>query len=175
MNNLRIGQGWDRHRLEPGNGLILGGISVQSELGCVAHSDGDVLIHALIDALLGATALGDIGSHFPPSDPEFKNIESVLLLKKVLQLIKSRNYCILNIDSTIILEAPKLRPHIDRMRENLSAILDLGKDQISIKAKTAEKCDSAGRGEAIESQAIVLLVKSCDQEASPYLGTVVHR
>lgn len=160
-NNFKIGQGWDRHRLKIGLPLILGGIPIPSETGAIAHSDGDVLIHAIIDALLGALSLGDIGRHFPPSDPKYKNINSETLLKESYSLIqKKTNYKIANIDSTIILESPKLSPYIDSIRQNLSNLLKIPLDSISVKAKTAEKCDAVGAHEAIEAQAIALLYPS---------------
>ena len=154
---MRIGQGWDRHRLTKGDHIILGGIRVQSDFKSVAHSDGDVLIHAIIDALLGACALGDIGRHFPPSDSKYKNIESSKLLNQTKTLLDNQSFKIINIDSTIILENPKLSPYIESIRDSLSSILEIDKSLVSVKAKTAEKCDAVGRGEAIEAMAVVLV------------------
>ena len=154
---IRIGQGYDLHRLEEGEYLILGGVKVPSDKKASAHSDGDVLIHAVIDSLLGAAAEGDIGALFPPSDPAYKDISSRLLLKKVVSLIKSRGFSISNIDTTVVLEKPRLREYIDRIRKNLAEDLEADLDRISVKAKTNEKCDAAGRREAVEAFASVII------------------
>ena len=154
---IRIGQGYDLHRLEEGEYLILGGVKVPSDKKASAHSDGDVLIHAVIDSLLGAAAEGDIGALFPPSDPAYKDISSRLLLKKVVSLIKSRGFSISNIDTTVVLEKPRLREYIDRIRQNLAEDLEADLDRISVKAKTNEKCDAAGRREAVEAFASVII------------------
>ena len=156
---FRIGQGFDLHRLVSGRKLILGGIEIPYEQGLAGHSDADVLIHAIIDALIGAAALGDIGKLFPDNDSKFKDIDSKILLKKVYQQISQLGYQINNIDSTIILEQPKLRDYIDLMRASLAKVLDLRIDQISIKAKTSEKVGVVGRGEAAIAEAVVLLIK----------------
>lgn len=156
---FRIGQGFDLHRLVAGRKLILGGIEIPYEYGLAGHSDADVLIHAIIDALIGAVALGDIGKLFPDNDSKFKDIDSKILLKKVYQQITELGYQINNIDSTIILEQPKLRDYIDLMRASLAKVLDLRIDQISIKAKTSEKIGVVGRGEAAIAEAVVLLIK----------------
>ncbi|MBX9866160.1 MAG: 2-C-methyl-D-erythritol 2,4-cyclodiphosphate synthase [Burkholderiales bacterium] len=156
---FRIGQGFDLHRLVAGRKLILGGIEIPYEQGLAGHSDADVLIHAIIDALIGAVALGDIGKLFPDNDSKFKDIDSKILLKKVYQQITELGYQINNIDSTIILEQPKLRDYIDLMRASLAKVLDLRIDQISIKAKTSEKIGVVGRGEAAIAEAVVLLIK----------------
>lgn len=156
---FRIGQGFDLHRLVAGRKLILGGIEIPYEYGLAGHSDADVLIHAIIDALIGAVALGDIGKLFPDNDSKFKDIDSKILLKKVYQQISELGYQINNIDSTIILEQPKLRDYIDLMRSSLAKVLDLRIDQISIKAKTSEKIGVVGRGEAAIAEAVVLLIK----------------
>ncbi|HCY39489.1 MAG: 2-C-methyl-D-erythritol 2,4-cyclodiphosphate synthase [Pseudomonadota bacterium] len=156
---FRIGQGFDLHRLVAGRKLILGGIEIPYEYGLAGHSDADVLIHAIIDALIGAVALGDIGKLFPDNDSKFKDIDSKILLKKVYQQISELGYQINNIDSTIILEQPKLRDYIDLMRASLAKVLDLRIDQISIKAKTSEKIGVVGRGEAAIAEAVVLLIK----------------
>ena len=156
---FRIGQGFDLHRLVAGRKLILGGIEIPYEYGLAGHSDADVLIHAIIDALIGAVALGDIGKLFPDNDNKFKDIDSKILLKKVYQQISELGYQINNIDSTIILEQPKLRDYIDLMRASLAKVLDLRIDQISIKAKTSEKIGVVGRGEAAIAEAVVLLIK----------------
>ncbi|MBP7846498.1 MAG: 2-C-methyl-D-erythritol 2,4-cyclodiphosphate synthase [Burkholderiales bacterium] len=156
---FRIGQGFDLHRLVAGRKLILGGIEIPYDYGLAGHSDADVLIHAIIDALIGAVALGDIGKLFPDNDSKFKDIDSKILLKKVYQQISELGYQINNIDSTIILEQPKLRDYIDLMRASLAKVLDLRIDQISIKAKTSEKIGVVGRGEAAIAEAVVLLIK----------------
>lgn len=154
---LRTGQGIDFHRLEKGLKLYLGGLLIPSEKGCVAHSDGDVLIHAICDALLGAAALGDIGHHFPDTSQEFKNIDSKILLKKTFQLVKEKGYRIINIDSTVCLEKPKIAAYIPEMRTILSEILETTTDDISIKATTAEKMGYIGREEGVVALASVLL------------------
>ena len=151
---MRIGFGNDIHRLAEGRRLMLGGIAIPSKLGEVAHSDGDVLLHALIDALLGAKALGDIGALFPPSDAKYKDADSKELLKKVLELTKPE---IINIDATITLEAPKLRGYIDRIRESLSELLSIDVSRVSIKAKTNEGLGEIGSGAAIKAECIILI------------------
>lgn len=156
---FRIGQGFDLHRLVVGRKLILGGVEIPFEKGLAGHSDADVLLHAIIDALIGAAALGDIGKLFPDNDNKFKDIDSKVLLKEVYQQISDLGYQINNIDSTIILEQPKLRDHIDEMRAIIAKLLDLRIDQISIKAKTSEKVGIVGRGEAAIAEAVVLLIK----------------
>lgn len=156
---FRIGQGFDLHRLVDGRKLILGGVEIAFEKGLAGHSDADVLLHAIIDALIGAAALGDIGKLFPDNDSKFKDIESKILLKEVYKQISDLGYQINNIDSTIILEQPKLRDHIDIMRNVIAKLLDLRVDQISIKAKTSEKVGIVGRGEAAIAEAVVLLIK----------------
>lgn len=156
---FRIGQGFDLHRLVDERKLILGGIEIPFDKGLAGHSDADVLLHAIIDALIGAAALGDIGKLFPDNDAKFKDIDSKILLKDVYLKITDLGYEINNIDSTVIIERPKLRDYIDRMRETIAAVLDLNIDQISIKAKTSEKVGIVGRGEAVIAEAIVLLVK----------------
>ena len=154
---IRIGSGWDIHRLAPGRPLILGGVSIPSEQGSVAHSDGDVLTHAIIDALLGALAKGDIGTHFPDTDPAYKDADSTLLLKEVVTK-HLPPYRIVNLDTTIILEQPKLRPHIDTIRTALATVLNIKVEQVSVKAKTAEGClNEVGSADAIIAQASVLL------------------
>ena len=157
--DFRIGNGYDIHRLEEGRKLILGGVLIPYEKGFVAHSDGDVLIHSIIDALLGALSLGDIGSHFPDNDEMYKNIDSSILLKKVLSIINAQNYEIVNIDTNIIAQKPKLAPYIHDIVENLALLTNLNKNQISVKAKTNEKMDSVGECKAIETNCVVLLKK----------------
>jgi 2-C-methyl-D-erythritol 2,4-cyclodiphosphate synthase len=153
----RIGQGIDFHRLEEGLELWLGGVHIVSSMGCVAHSDGDVLIHAICDALLGAAGLNDIGSHFPDSSDEFRGIDSKILLKRTVQMISERGYRIVNIDSTVCLEMPKLAPYINAMRITMAAIANISPDAVSVKATTTEKMGFTGRGEGIVAMAVCLL------------------
>lgn len=155
---LRIGQGVDVHRLAPNIPLFVGGIEIPSDLGAVGHSDADVLIHAICDALLGAANLRDIGFHFSDQDPKFKGIDSKILLKEVVALIHDKGYVVNNIDSTVILEKPKLNPHIPTMQNVLADILKIEVDCISIKATTHEKMDSFGQREGIKAYAVCLLV-----------------
>ncbi|WP_323072379.1 2-C-methyl-D-erythritol 2,4-cyclodiphosphate synthase [Mycetohabitans endofungorum] len=155
--NLRIGQGYDVHALVPGRPLILGGVTVPYECGLLGHSDADALLHAITDALLGAAALGDIGRHFPDTDPHFAGADSRVLLREAAQRVAQAGYRIVNVDSTVIAQQPKLANHIPAMRENIAADLSLGGDAVNVKAKTNEKLGYLGRGEAIEAQAVVLL------------------
>jgi len=152
---LRVGIGYDLHRLEEKRDLIIGGVKIPYEKGLLGHSDADVLVHAIIDALLGAVALPDIGTLFPDTDPKFKDANSIELLKKVYSLVKEKGYFINNIDSNIIAQAPKMMPHIPKMKENLAKILELDIDDISIKAKTKENLDAVGEKKAIEANAVV--------------------
>jgi 2-C-methyl-D-erythritol 2,4-cyclodiphosphate synthase len=156
---LRIGYGVDVHQLAAGYPLWIGGIQLPSELGAVGHSDADVLIHAICDALLGALALRDIGYHFSDQDPQFKGIDSKILLARVYDLVKGKGYAIVNMDATVILESPKVNPHIAKMQEVLAAILEIQTDEISIKATTHEKVDSFGEKRAIKAYAAALLYK----------------
>ena len=153
----RIGIGYDIHKLVEGRDLILGGVKITHEKGLLGHSDADVLIHEIIDALLGALALDDIGTLFPDTDPKYKDIDSTILLKHVYELIQSKGYKIVNIDSNIIAQAPKMMPYIPKMKEVLCKILNTNPDDFSIKAKTKEKLDAVGQKLAIESNAVVLL------------------
>ncbi|MCU0461871.1 MAG: 2-C-methyl-D-erythritol 2,4-cyclodiphosphate synthase [Bacteroidales bacterium] len=155
--NLRTGQGIDFHRLEKGLKLWLGGLLIPSEKGCIAHSDGDVLLHAICDAILGAAALGDIGHHFPDTSPEFKNIDSKILLRRTSDIIKAKGYTIVNVDSTVCLEKPKISAFIPEMRTTIAGILETSPDNISIKATTAEKMGFIGREEGVVAIASVLL------------------
>ena len=155
--NIRIGQGIDFHRLQPGLELWLGGILIASERGCVAHSDGDVLLHAVCDALLGAAGLRDIGYYFPDNDPEFSGIDSKILLKRTYDLICDKGYTIINIDCTVCLEKPKISVYIPEMKNTVSAILGNIPEDISIKATTTEKLGFTGREEGIIAMAVVLL------------------
>ena len=154
---MRIGTGWDLHRLTEGRKLIIGGVKIPHPFGEEAHSDGDVLIHAVIDAILGAAALGDIGTHFPPSNLKYKDISSLILLEKTVELLTDAGYRIINLDTTVILQEPKLKPYIGNIRDTLAKALTLNIDRISVKAKTKEKVDATGEGRAIESIASVLI------------------
>lgn len=157
--DFRIGQGYDVHRLARGESLWLGGVLVPHSKGTVAHSDGDVLIHAICDALLGALKLRDIGTHFPDTSAEFKNIDSKILLKKSYDLVKAKGYKIVNIDSTIRAQQPKLKPFIPEMEKVLAEVLGVGVDQVSVKATTTEKLSFEGREEGMSANAVVLLKK----------------
>lgn len=154
---MRIGMGYDVHRLAEGRDLIIGGVKIPYEKGLLGHSDADVLLHAISDALLGASALGDIGKHFPDSDPAYKGIDSRILLKKVGELIAEQGFLIENIDATIIAQAPKMRPYIDTMRENIAADLGLLPAQVNVKATTEEGLGFTGSGAGISAQAICML------------------
>ena len=155
--NIRIGNGYDVHALAEGLPLWLGGIQIESPIGCIAHSDGDVAIHALCDAILGALALGDIGKHFPDTSSEFKGIDSKILLKRVMDLIKAEGWGIINVDITIAMQRPKLAPYIVPMRECLSEIMEVEIDRVSVKATTTEKLGFVGRSEGCEVYATALL------------------
>jgi len=155
--NLRTGQGIDFHRLENGLKLWLGGVLIPSEKGCLAYSDGDVLLHAICDAMLGAAGLGDIGHHFPDKSPEFKGIDSRILLKRTYELIREKGFSIINIDSSVCLEKPRIAPYIPQMKYVISGILETTPEDISVKATTAEKLGFIGREEGIVAMAVVLL------------------
>ncbi len=157
--DIRIGNGYDVHALAEGLPLWLGGVKIDSPTGCIAHSDGDVAIHALCDALLGALALGDIGKHFPDTSEEFKGIDSKLLLKRTMDLIKSEGWSVSNVDCTIAMQRPKLAPYIISMRECVADVMGIGADRVSVKATTTEKLGFVGRGEGCEVYAVALLVK----------------
>ncbi|MBV9759258.1 MAG: 2-C-methyl-D-erythritol 2,4-cyclodiphosphate synthase [Acidobacteriaceae bacterium] len=154
---FRVGQGWDTHRIEPGRPLILGGIHVPSEFGLAGHSDADVLFHAVTDAILGALALGDIGMHFPDSAPEWKGADSIRFLQHAVSLAKGKGYRVVQIDSTIILERPKLKEFRARIRESLARAAGLEIEDVSVKFKTAEKVGPVGEGLSCEAQAVVFL------------------
>ena len=154
---FRIGYGNDIHRLEAGVALILGGVSIEAEKGAVGHSDADALTHAVTDAILGALALGDIGSHFSDKDERWRGADSFVFLRYVVGLMKEKGFAVVNVDSTVNLETPRLRPFIDRMRENLAVALEIETDCVSVKAKTGEKVDAVGKNEAIKAEAVVLL------------------
>jgi len=157
--NIRIGQGIDFHRLEKGLNLWLGGVSIPSEKGCVAHSDGDVLLHAICDSMLGAAGLRDIGYYFPDTNSDFKDIDSKILLKKTLNLIKEKGFRVINIDCTVCLENPKISPFIPEMRKVISSIVETDSENVSIKATTTEKLGFIGREEGVVAMAVVLLSK----------------
>jgi 2-C-methyl-D-erythritol 2,4-cyclodiphosphate synthase len=157
--DIRIGFGVDVHRLEEGRSFWLGGIQLPSSFGAVGHSDADVLIHAICDALLGALNLRDIGFHFSDTDPQFKGIDSKILLKNVMDLIRSKGFGVVNVDATVILEKPKVNPHIEQMQQVLADLLEITTDRMSIKATTHEKVDSFGAGEAVKAYAVCLLSK----------------
>lgn len=154
---MRIGQGFDVHALVAGRRLIIGGVDIPFEKGLAGHSDADVLLHAICDALIGAAGLGDIGKHFPDTDPRYKGIDSRELLRAVAQLLSEQHYAVVNVDSTIIAQAPKMAPHIAAMRANIAADLGVAVDSVNVKAKTAEKLGLVGRGEGIVAEAVVLL------------------
>lgn len=154
---FRIGFGNDIHQLETGKPLILGGVRIESELGAVGHSDADALLHAITDAILGALALGDIGLHFSDKDERWKNADSAMFLAEAVQLMKAANYKISNVDSTINLEKPKLRPHIEKMRERIAQVLEVELNCVSVKAKTGEKVDAVGQSLAVKAEAVILL------------------
>ncbi len=156
----RVGQGWDIHRLEPNRKLVLGGVEIPFERGLRGHSDADVLTHALIDALLGALADGDIGTHFPDHDPAWKDASSLGLLAVIVERVRERGWDIVNVDATVVAEAPKIGPHRESMRANLTEVLGIPSERVSVKAKTAERLGPEGRGEAISAQAVVLLQAS---------------
>jgi len=158
--NIRIGNGYDIHCLVPDRPLILGGVHIPHELGLLGHSDADVLTHAIMDAMLGALSLGDIGLYFPPTDPKWKGADSLVLLAQVNQLILDKGWEIGNIDSVVVAERPKLKPHIQQMRDRLSTVLQLKPDQIGIKATTNEKLGPVGREEGIAAYAVVLVSKN---------------
>ena len=155
--NIRIGEGWDTHALVTGRPLVLGGVTVPHTHGLLGHSDADVLLHAITDALLGAAALGDIGRHFSDTDAAFKGADSALLLAEAARRVRAAGYEIGNVDSTVIAQAPKLQPHIQAMCERIAGALGLRPDQVNVKAKTAEKMGPVGEGRAIEARAVCLL------------------
>lgn len=154
---MRIGHGYDVHRLVPGRPLVLGGVTIDYELGLLGHSDADVLLHAICDALLGAAGLGDIGRHFPDSDPAYKGCDSRLLLRRVMELVAKKSYLLGNVDATIVCQQPKLAPHIAIMIDNIAADCNVAPEQVNIKATTTEQLGFCGRGEGIAAHAVVLL------------------
>lgn len=157
MIAYRVGNGYDVHRLERGLRLVLCGVEIPHSSGCVAHSDGDVAIHSLCDAILGSVAMGDIGVHFPDTSSDFKNIDSTILLKKTMELLRSKRYQLSNADITIVAQRPKLRPYIESMRERLAEVMGVDCDQISVKATTSEQLGFEGREEGISAYATVMV------------------
>ena len=157
---IRIGNGYDIHRLGSDRALILGGVKIEHSLGLVGHSDADVLTHAIMDAMLGALSLGDIGHYFPPTHDRWKGADSLVLLAQVNQLIKEKGWQVSNIDSVVVAERPKLKPHISKMRDRLSTVLGIDPDQVGVKATTNEKLGPEGREEGISAYAVALLVKA---------------
>lgn len=169
---MRIGQGYDVHRLVEGRKLIIGGVDIPYEKGLLGHSDADVLLHAVMDALLGAAALGDIGQHFPDSDERYKGISSIALLKEVGKILQENGYMIENIDSTVIAQRPKLLPYRPQMAENIAAALGIEKEQVSVKATTEEGLGFTGTGEGISAQAIALLSSVADYAPEDRVGII---
>lgn len=157
MTGLRIGEGYDVHRLIPGRALILGGVRIDSPLGSLAHSDGDALLHAVCDALLGAAALGDIGTHFPDTDSRFSGVDSGVLLTEAYRLVRAAHYRLVNLDATVFLQRPKLSPYRDAIRSRLADLLSCDRDMISVKAKTGERLGEIGEGRAVAASCTVLL------------------
>ena len=158
--SFRIGYGYDVHALAPGLPLVVGGVAIPHEKGCVAHSDGDVLVHALCDALLGAAALGDIGKHFPDTSADYKGIDSMLLLENVVALLAGNGYSISNVDGTIVAQCPKMSPHIDEMRSRLASVMGIDMSQVSVKATTTERLGFTGREEGIAAHAVALITRN---------------
>ena len=158
--NFRIGEGWDTHALVPGRALVIGGVHIPHTMGLLGHSDADVLLHAITDAILGAAGLGDIGTHFPDTDAQFRGADSVALLQEAARRVCAQGFEIGNIDSTVVAQAPRLAAHIPAMRERIAGALGLGLDQVNVKAKTAERLGPVGQCLAIEARAVALLLKA---------------
>ncbi len=157
--NFRIGEGWDVHALVPGRKLVLGGVNVPHTAGLMGHSDADVLLHAITDAVLGAAGLGDIGRHFPDTDPHFKGADSSVLLAEAMRRVRQQGWELVNVDSTIVAQAPKLAPHMPDIQAGVAKALGVAPDQVNVKAKTAEKLGPVGQGQSMEARAVVLLRK----------------
>ena len=155
---MRIGTGYDVHKLAEGRKLIIGGVEIPYEKGLLGHSDADVLVHAIMDALLGAAALGDIGKHFPDTDPKYKGADSLMLMREVRRILSENGFEVGNVDATIIAQAPRMSPHIDTMRRNIADVLGLDVSQVSVKATTEERLGFTGRGEGISAQAVALIL-----------------
>jgi len=158
--NFRVGEGWDVHALVPGRKLILGGVDIPHTAGLLGHSDADVLLHAITDAVLGAAGLGDIGRHFPDTDPQFKGADSSVLLAEAMRRVRAHGWELVNVDSTIVAQAPKLAPHMPAILAGVSRALGVQADQVNVKAKTAEKLGPVGQGQSIEARAVALLRKA---------------
>ena len=158
--NIRIGEGWDVHALAPDRKLILGGVHIPHSLGLLGHSDADVLLHAITDAVLGAAGLGDIGRHFPDTDAQFKGADSAVLLAEAMRRVRAQGWELVNVDSTIVAQAPKLAPHMPAIRASVAKALGVGEDQVNVKAKTAEKLGPVGEGKSMEARAVALLTRS---------------
>jgi 2-C-methyl-D-erythritol 2,4-cyclodiphosphate synthase len=156
---LRIGEGWDTHALVPGRRLVLGGVEIPCQRGLLGHSDADVLLHAITDALIGAAGLGDIGRHFPDTDERFRGADSVELLREAVRRVREAGWNLVNVDSTVVAQAPKLAPHIEPMRSRIAEALGVAAGQVNVKAKTAERLGPVGMGQSIEARAVVLLTK----------------
>ena len=157
--NFRIGEGWDVHALVPGRKLMLGGVNVPHTAGLLGHSDADVLLHAITDAVLGAAGLGDIGRHFPDTDPQFKGVDSSVLLAEAMRRVRQQGWELVNVDSTIVAQAPKLAPHMSDIQAGVAKALGVAPDQVNVKAKTAEKLGPVGQGQSMEARAVALLRK----------------
>lgn len=157
--NIRIGEGWDVHALVPGRKLILGGVEIAHTVGLMGHSDADVLLHAITDAVLGAAGLGDIGRHFPDTDAQFKGADSSVLLAEAMRRVRAQGWELVNVDSTIVAQAPKLAPHMSAINSGVAKALGVHTDQVNVKAKTAEKLGPVGMGQSMEARAVVLLKK----------------
>lgn len=155
--NIRIGEGWDIHALVAGRRLVLGGVTIPHDKGLLGHSDADALLHAITDALLGAAGLGDIGRHFPDTDERFRGADSAVLLAEAMRRVREQGWQVVNLDSTVIAQAPRLAPHIEAMRERIAQVLQIAPGAVNVKAKTAEKMGPVGEGRAIEARAVVLL------------------
>lgn len=158
-SQLRVGEGWDVHALVPGRPLVLGGVTIPHTAGLLGHSDADALLHAITDALLGAAGLGDIGTHFPDTDPTFRGANSAVLLAEAMRRVAALGWRVANVDSTVVAQAPKLAPHIAAMRTAIAQALGLGPEQVNVKAKTAERLGPVGQGLGIEARAVVLLIQ----------------
>ena len=156
---MRIGEGWDTHALVPGRPLLLGGVQIPYDRGLLGHSDADVLLHAITDALIGAAGLGDIGKHFPDTDQRFRGADSVVLLREAMRRVREGGWNLINVDSTVVAQAPKLAAHIDAMRERIAQALEITPGQVNVKAKTAERLGPVGMGQSIEARAVVLLAR----------------
>jgi 2-C-methyl-D-erythritol 2,4-cyclodiphosphate synthase len=154
---LRIGEGWDTHALVPGRRLVLGGVEIPHERGLLGHSDADVLLHAITDALIGAAGLGDIGRHFPDTDERFRGADSIVLLQEAARRVREAGWNVVNVDSTVVAQAPKLAPHIEAMRARIAQALEIAPARVNVKAKTAEKLGPVGMGQSMEARAVVLL------------------